>query len=63
MTIKVGVLGARGRVGSEVCRVVERADDLMLVAALGSTENFDTLAMGDVVVDFTKLGVVIDHLR
>ena len=63
MTIKVGVLGARGRVGSEVCRVVERADDLMLVAALGSTDNLDPLAMADVVVDFTKPDVVMDHLR
>lgn len=63
MTIKVGVLGARGRVGSEVCRVVERADDLMLVAALGSTDNLDPLAMADVVVDFTRPDVVMDHLR
>jgi 4-hydroxy-tetrahydrodipicolinate reductase len=63
VTIKVGVLGARGRVGSEVCRVVERADDLMLVAALGSTDTLDPLAMADVVVDFTKPDAVMDNLR
>jgi 4-hydroxy-tetrahydrodipicolinate reductase len=63
VTIKVGVLGARGRVGSEVCRMVERADDLKLVAALGSTDALDPLAMADVVVDFTRPDVVMDHLR
>ena len=63
MTIKVGVLGARGRVGSEVCRGVERADDLVLVAALGSTDGLDPLAMADVVVDFTRPDAVMDNLR
>ena len=29
-------VGAKGRMGSEVCRAVEGADDLELVAALGS---------------------------
>lgn len=63
MTIKVGVLGARGRVGSEVCRAVERADDLKLVAAIGSTDSLDSLALADVVVDFTRPDVVMDNLR
>ena len=63
MTIKVGVLGARGRVGSEVCRAVERADDLQLVAAVGSADDLDSLAMADVVVDFTRPDVVMDNLR
>ena len=63
MTIKVGVLGARGRVGSEVCRAVERADDLKLVAGLGSDDGLDSLALADVVVDFTRPDVVMDNLR
>jgi 4-hydroxy-tetrahydrodipicolinate reductase len=63
VTIKVGVLGARGRVGSEVCRAVERADDLKLMAALGSTDALDSLALADVVVDFTRPDVVMDNLR
>ncbi len=63
MTIKVGVLGARGRVGSEVCRAVERADDLKLMAALGSTDSLDPLAVADVIVDFTRPDVVMDNLR
>ena len=32
--IKVAVFGARGRMGAEVCRAVEAADGLELVAAL-----------------------------
>jgi hypothetical protein len=63
VTIKVGVLGARGRVGSEVCRAVERADDLKLMAALGSTDSLDPLAVAEVVIDFTHPDVVMDNLR
>src|SRR4051794_3817644 len=32
--IRVGVLGARGKVGTAVCRAVEEADGVELVAAL-----------------------------
>jgi 4-hydroxy-tetrahydrodipicolinate reductase len=63
VTIKVGVLGARGRVGSEICRAVDRADDLMLVAGLGAGDALDALAVADVVVDFTRPDVVMDNLR
>jgi 4-hydroxy-tetrahydrodipicolinate reductase len=62
-TIKVGVLGARGRVGSEVCRAVERAGDLKLMAGIGSEDSLDSLALADVVVDFTHPDAVMDHLR
>ena len=44
MSVKVGVLGARGRVGSEVCRAVEAADDLELVAAVDAGDALDALA-------------------
>jgi 4-hydroxy-tetrahydrodipicolinate reductase len=62
---KVGVLGARGKVGSEVCRAVETADDLDLVAEVGSGDDLDTLVSSDaeVVVDFTRPDVVMDNLR
>src|SRR5436190_14438622 len=61
VTIKVAVLGARGRVGSEVCRAVDRADDLELVAGVGSGETLDSLALADVVVDFTRPEVVMGN--
>ena len=63
MTIKVGVLGAGGKVGSEVCRAVDRADDLELVAGVGSGDARDPLEAADVVVDFTRPDVVMDNLR
>ncbi|MFA9431257.1 4-hydroxy-tetrahydrodipicolinate reductase [Egicoccus sp. AB-alg2] len=34
MTVRVGVIGAAGRMGSEVCRAVSGTDDLRLVAAV-----------------------------
>jgi 4-hydroxy-tetrahydrodipicolinate reductase len=39
--MKVGVLGARGKVGAEVCRAVEAADDLELVAAVDADDPAD----------------------
>lgn len=61
--IKVGVLGAQGRMGAEVCRAVEGADDLELVAAVDQGDERDSLAAAEVVVDFTHPGVVMDNLR
>ena len=62
--IKVGVLGARGRMGAEVCRAVDGADGLELVAQLDEGDALDGLtdAGAQVVVDFTHPGVVLDNL-
>jgi len=61
--IKVGVLGARGRMGAEVCRAVEGADDLELVAAVDQGDAREALTSAEVVVDFTHPAVVMDNLR
>jgi 4-hydroxy-tetrahydrodipicolinate reductase len=66
--LPVGVLGARGRVGREVCAAVEAADDLDLVARVGTGPDDDTLENlvrngARVVVDFTRPDVVMDNLR
>ncbi len=63
--IRVGVLGARGRMGSEVSRAVDRADDLDLVAMVdvGDILNFVSDAGAQVVVDFTHPDVVMDNIR
>ena len=61
--IKVGVLGAKGRMGSEVCRTVEAAADLELAAAVDVGDARDPLAGCDVIVDFTHPGAVLDNLR
>jgi 4-hydroxy-tetrahydrodipicolinate reductase len=61
--IKVGVLGAKGRMGSEVCRTVDAAADLELAAAVDVGDARDPLDGCDVVVDFTHPGAVMDNLR
>jgi 4-hydroxy-tetrahydrodipicolinate reductase len=61
--IKVGVLGARGRMGSEVSRTVDAAPDLELAAGVDVGDARDPLAGCDVVVDFTHPGAVMDNLR
>ncbi|MFD0889903.1 4-hydroxy-tetrahydrodipicolinate reductase, partial [Streptosporangium algeriense] len=60
--IRVGVLGARGRVGIEVCKAVEAADDLELVAAVDKDDPIEDLEGAQVVVDFTHPAVVMDNL-
>jgi len=61
----VGVLGARGKVGTEVCRGVEAADDLELVAALDVDDRLETLleAGAEAVVDFTHPDAVMTNLE
>jgi 4-hydroxy-tetrahydrodipicolinate reductase len=61
--IKVGVLGAKGRMGSEVSRTVDAAPDLELTAAVDVGDARDPLVRCDVVVDFTHPGAVMDNLR
>jgi 4-hydroxy-tetrahydrodipicolinate reductase len=61
--IKVGVLGAKGRMGSEVCRAVEGADGMEVAATVDVGDTRDPLAACDVVVDFTHPGAVLDNLQ
>jgi 4-hydroxy-tetrahydrodipicolinate reductase len=63
--IKVGVLGARGKVGAEVCRAIEAAPDTELVASVDAGDDVGELARSgaQVVVDFTHPDVVMDNLR
>jgi len=63
--IRVGVLGARGRVGSEVCAAVRAAPGLELVAAVDFGDELDALLTADAhaVVDFTHPDSVMDNLE
>ena len=63
--IKVGVLGARGRMGSEVVKAVTDAPDLELVAALDLGDALDALTANgaQVVVDFTTPDSVMANLE
>jgi 4-hydroxy-tetrahydrodipicolinate reductase len=59
----VGVLGARGRMGSTVVEAVTAADDLTIAAEVDEGDARDALTGCDVVVDFTHPGAVLDNLR
>ena len=61
--IKVGVLGARGRMGSQVRQTVAAADGLAVGAEVDQGDPRDPLAGCDVVVDFTHPGAVLDNLH
>ncbi len=60
---KVGVVGARGRMGREVVRVVDEAPDLDVAAEVDQGDHLDALTGCDVVVDFTHPGAVMENLR
>jgi 4-hydroxy-tetrahydrodipicolinate reductase len=63
--ISVAVLGARGRMGTEVVKALDAADDLELVAMVEQGEwLFNVADAGtQVVVDFTHPDVVMDNIR
>jgi 4-hydroxy-tetrahydrodipicolinate reductase len=63
--IRVGVLGARGRMGAEVCRAVDAAADMELVAMVDTGDwMFNVADAGaEVVVDFTHPDVVMGNVR
>jgi 4-hydroxy-tetrahydrodipicolinate reductase len=63
--MRVGVLGARGKVGTAMCAAVRDADDLALSAEVDAG---DSLAMftdsgTEVVIDFTHPDVIMDNLK
>ncbi|MDT4936552.1 MAG: 4-hydroxy-tetrahydrodipicolinate reductase [Pseudonocardiales bacterium] len=63
--IRIGVLGARGRMGQEVCKAVDAADDLDLVAMVDAGDWLFSVADAgaQVLVDFTHPDVVMDNVR
>ena len=63
--IKVGVLGARGRMGAEVVNAIKASTDCELVAALDLGDSLDQLITSGahVVVDFTTPDAVMGNLE
>ena len=51
--IKVSVIGAAGRMGSEVCRAVEAAEGMRLVGRFDHGDDLGGLGGADVVVEFS----------
>ena len=65
MGIKVGVLGAKGRVGQTIVAAVNESDDLELVAEIGVDDDLGLLVDNgaEVVVDFTTPNAVMVNLE
>jgi 4-hydroxy-tetrahydrodipicolinate reductase len=65
MPLKVGILGARGRTGSEVARAVSAAEDLELVASINRDDPIEDMATSgaQVVADFTHPDAVMRSLE
>lgn len=61
--IKVGVVGARGRMGQEVVAAVRAADDCELAAAIDVGDALTDLDGCDVIVDFTTPDAVMATLE
>ncbi|MFF4157148.1 4-hydroxy-tetrahydrodipicolinate reductase [Streptomyces sp. NPDC001678] len=63
--LRVAVVGAKGRIGSEAVRAVEAAADMELVAALGRGDRLEALteAGAQVVVELTHPDSVMDNLE
>ena len=60
--LRVGVVGARGRMGSEVVRAVDAAADLTCVARVDEGDDRAALRAAQVVVDFTTPAAVMETL-
>lgn len=62
--LRVAVIGARGRMGAEVCRAVTAADDLELVAAIDAGDDPGILVRerAQVAVDFTVPDAAIGNI-
>ena len=65
MTIKVAVLGAKGRMGATTVGAINEAADLELVAALDLGDDLNVLVTSgaEVVVDFTHPDSVMGNLE
>jgi len=65
MSIKVGVLGAKGRMGSEAVKAISAANDLEVVAQIDLGDSLDQLiASGaQTIVDFTHPDAVMGNIE
>jgi 4-hydroxy-tetrahydrodipicolinate reductase len=63
--MRVGVLGAKGKVGATMVQAVEAAEDLTFTAGVdaGDPLSLFTDSQTEVVIDFTHPSVVMDNLK
>lgn len=61
--LRVGIFGVNGKMGTQVCRAVGRADGLEVVAGVDLGDPVEEAARSQVTVDFTHPGVVMEHIK
>lgn len=63
--MRVGVLGAKGKVGATMVQAVETADDLTFTAGVDAGDPLSALVdtQTDVAIDFTHPSAVMDNLK
>ncbi|MCK0177599.1 MULTISPECIES: 4-hydroxy-tetrahydrodipicolinate reductase [Mycobacteriaceae] len=63
--MRVGVLGAKGKVGATMVEAVEAAEDLDFTVGVDADDALSSLvdSRTDVVIDFTHPAVVMDNLK
>src|SRR5215213_9858696 len=63
--MRVGVLGAKGKVGATIVQAVEAAEDLTFTAGVDAGDALSQFSdtQTDVVIDFTHPDVVMDNLK
>ena len=63
--MRVGVLGAKGKVGATMVQAVEAADDLTFTAGVDAGDQLSlfTDSQTEIVIDFTHPDVVMDNLK
>lgn len=61
--VSVAVFGVNGRMGGEVCRAINRVDDLDLVAGIDLGDDRESAEAARVVVDFTHPDAVMDNVK
>jgi 4-hydroxy-tetrahydrodipicolinate reductase len=63
--MRVGVLGAKGKVGATMVQAVEAADDLTFTAGVDAGDPLSLLtdSQTEAVIDFTHPDVVMDNLK
>jgi 4-hydroxy-tetrahydrodipicolinate reductase len=64
MNYRVGVLGAKGRMGAEVVKAVSAANDMTMVAAIDAGDPVFSMANegANIVVDFTNPDAAVVHI-
>lgn len=63
--LRVAVIGAQGRMGTQTCQAVAAADDLELVARVDQDDKLQTIvdARAQVAVEFTHPGAAMNNLE